>query len=135
MLGDVGLTVEIEMTDMATYLQKSQSAPEDAPDMGFGRWSCACQDADGVLYPLLHSSSSWSRVRDDDLDALLESARSEMDPDARQALYAQVHEWVATEVPQVPLYQAAILYGASDNLDWTPTSNESLFLNRMGWSE
>ncbi|TGN57869.1 peptide ABC transporter [Paracoccus liaowanqingii] len=135
MLGDVGLTVEIEMTDMATYLQKSQSAPEDAPDMGFGRWSCACQDADGVLYPLLHSSSSWSRVRDDDLDALLESARSEMDPDARQALYGQVHEWVATEVPQVPLYQAAILYGASDNLDWTPTSNESLFLNRMGWSE
>lgn len=135
MLAEVGLNIEIEMTDMATYLQKAQSAPEQAPDLSFGRWSCACQDADGVLYPLLHSSSSWSRVRDDDLDGLLESARSEMDPVARQDLYRQVHEWVAEEVPQVPLYQAAIIYGASDNLEWTPTSNESMFLNRMGWSE
>ncbi|RJE84959.1 ABC transporter substrate-binding protein [Paracoccus onubensis] len=135
MLGEVGLTVNIEMTDMATYLQKSQSPPEQAPDLGFGRWSCACQDADGVLYPLLHSSSSWSRVRDDDLDVLLESARSEMDPDRRQELYGQIHEWIAEEVPQVPLYQAAIIYGASDNLEWSPTPNESLFLNRMGWSE
>jgi len=135
MLTEVGLNVSIEMTDMATYLKKSQSPPDQAPDLGFGRWSCACQDADGVLYPLLHSSSSWSRVKDPALDELLEAARSELDPAARLADYTKVHEWIAEEVPQVPLYQVAALYGASANLEWTPTANESMFLNRMSWSE
>lgn len=135
MLTEVGLKVEIEMTDMATFLKKSQSAPDQAPDFGFGRWSCACQDADGVLYPLLHSSSTWSRVNDADLDATLEAARAELDPAKRLELYGKVHEWVAAEVPQVPLYQAAIIYGASDKLEWTPTPNESLFLNRMTWAD
>lgn len=135
MLTEVGLKVEIEMTDMATYLKKSQSAPDQAPDLGFGRWSCACQDADGVLYPLLHSSSSWSRIKDAGLDATLDAARAELDPAKRLEDYRKVHEWIAAEVPQVPLYQAAIIYGASDKLQWTPTPNESMFINRMGWSE
>ena len=39
------------------------------------------------------------------------------------------------DVPLVPLYQAAIIYGASKNLKWQPTPNESMFINRMDWSE
>lgn len=135
MLIEVGLNVEIELTDMATYLGRVQSDPAESPDMSFGRWSCACQDADGVVYPLLHSSSSWSRVNDADLDAVLEAARGELDPEARLAHYRVVQEWVRDNVSQVPLYQAAIIYGAADNLEWQPTPNESLFINRMSWSD
>lgn len=135
MLTDVGLNVEIELTDMATYLKKVQSDPAQSPDMSFGRWSCACQDADGVVYPLLHSSSSWSRVRNTELDAVLESARGELDPAKRLEDYRKVQDWIRDNVSQVPLYQAAIIYGASDSLQWQPTPNESLFINRMSWSE
>jgi peptide/nickel transport system substrate-binding protein len=35
----------------------------------------------------------------------------------------------------VPLYQAAIIYGAAKQLQWKPTANESLFLNRMSWQD
>ncbi|ETX29893.1 ABC transporter substrate-binding protein [Roseivivax isoporae] len=135
MLTDVGLDVSIEMTDMSTYLSKVRSAPADAPDMSFGRWSCACQDADGVLYPLLDSDSSWSKTRDETFDRLLSEARNTLDETERQELYHQVNERVAELVPFVPLYRAAILYGADANLVWQPTPNESMFLNRMDWSE
>ncbi|MBR3370504.1 MAG: hypothetical protein IKG52_07730 [Rhodobacteraceae bacterium] len=135
MLTEVGLNVDIELTDMATYLGRVQGDPAQSPDMSFGRWSCACQDADGVVYPLLHSSSSWSRVSNAELDAVLEAARGELDEETRLGHYRVVQEWVRDNVSQVPLYQAAIIYGASDNLEWQPTPNESLFLNRMSWSE
>ena len=54
---------EDRMSDMASYLKRAQGGPEATPSLSFGRWSCACQDADGVLFPLLHKSSSWSAYR------------------------------------------------------------------------
>lgn len=135
MLTEVGLNVAIETTDMATWLKNQQTAPDQAPMLTFSRWSCACQDADGIMYPLLHSSSAWSRFDDPQIDALLDEARGELDAEKRTQLYAQLHELVLDKVAILPLYQAAIIYGAAESLEWQPTSNESLFLNRMGWAE
>ena len=36
---------------------------------------------------------------------------------------------------EYPLYQVAILYGARRQLHWTPTPNESFFINRMSWTD
>jgi peptide/nickel transport system substrate-binding protein len=135
MISDTGLVAEIELTDMATYLQRVQSQPADQPTLAFGRWSCACQDVDGVLYPLLHSSSSWSSMRNPQIDALLDQARNTLDEEERLAAYTDVSAFVAEDVPMVPLYQAAIIYGAATGLEWKPTANESMFLNRMSWSD
>lgn len=134
-LVDAGLNVKIGMSDMATYLKRSQAGPETTSTLSFGRWSCACQDADGVLFPLIHKSSGWSAYRNPKADSLLEEARQTLDKDKRLAAYKQVQEIIATEVPLVPLYQAAVLYGATKNLQFTPTPNESMFLNRMRWTD
>jgi peptide/nickel transport system substrate-binding protein len=136
MLTDVGFKVEIAMTDMATYLKLVQQDDETArPGLNFGRWSCACQDADGILFPLMHSKSSWSRINDDAMDKYLEEGRSSLDPAVRQAAYDKVHELNKEMIYLLPLHQAVALYGANARLEWTPTANESLFLNRMSWSE
>ncbi|WP_068956254.1 ABC transporter substrate-binding protein [Pararhizobium polonicum] len=135
MISDTGLTVNIEMTDMATYLKKVQSAPASQPLISFGRWSCACQDVDGVLFSLLHSSSAWANVSDPKIDKLLEDARNTLDEKKRLEDYKTVSTFVAEDVPLVPIYQAAIIYGAAKNLQWQPTANESLFLNRMKWAD
>lgn len=136
MLNDVGFNVSISMTDMPTYLASAR-APDRAerPELSFGRWSCACQDADGIAYPLLHSASSWSRVNDPELDRLLDEARTSLDKDVRQSAYEQVHQIVRENYLVRPIYQAAVLYGARAELEFEPTANESLFLNRMSWSE
>ncbi|TCR61781.1 ABC transporter substrate-binding protein [Bosea sp. BK604] len=134
-LTDVGLNVKIVVSDMASYLRRAQSGPDTIPTLSFGRWSCACQDADGVLFPLLHRSSGWSAYRNAEVDTLLETARQALDPAKRLASYAAVHEIVARDVPAVPLYQSSAIYGATRNLEWQPTPNESLFLNRMRWTD
>jgi peptide/nickel transport system substrate-binding protein len=135
MLNDTGLSVEIELTDMAAYLQRVQSEPANQPFVSFGRWSCACQDTDGVLFPLLHSSSSWSSISNPEIDGLLEDARNTLDEGKRLEAYKKISTFVAEDVPLVPLYQAAIIYGAANGLEWQPTANESMFLNRMNWAD
>jgi peptide/nickel transport system substrate-binding protein len=135
MLTEAGFNVKIAMSDMATYLKRAQAGPETTSLLSFGRWSCACQDADGVLFPLLHKSSGWSAYRNPKMDALLEEARATLDTNKRLAAYKQVHEIVAADVPVVPLYQAVVIYGAAKNLSFQPTPNESLFINRMSWKD
>ncbi|MFD2237937.1 ABC transporter substrate-binding protein [Aureimonas populi] len=134
MLTEVGLNVSIETTDMGNWMQRMQSGPETIPASAFGRWSCGCQDADGTLYPLLHSSSSWAYIQDPEIDAALDAARTTIDSDERLELYRTVHEIVARETYIIPLYQASVIYGAANDVEFSPLPNENLFLNRVGWS-
>ncbi len=135
MLVEAGLNVKINMSDMANYLKRAQSTPDIVPALSFGRWSCACLDADGVLYPLLHKSSAWSAYRNTKVDGLLDEARQTLDPKKRIDAYRGVNLAVIHDVPLVPLYQSAALYGASKGLTWQPTPDESLFLNRMTFKD
>lgn len=134
MLTDIGLKVRIEMMDQPTFLKAVQTGDlAQRPHLSFGRWSCACMDADGIVYPLMHSGSFWSKTRDDVLDQLLDEARVCLDPSARVDLYAKANKIILDETYILPLYQVAVIYGANKNLNWTPTPDESLFLNRMSW--
>ena len=135
MLVEAGLNVKINMADMANYLKRAQGGPEVVPALSFGRWSCACLDADGVLFPLLHKSSSWSAYRNPKVDKMLEDGRQTLDPKKRVEAYRGVNQAVAHDVPLVPLYQSAAIYGAARGLEWQPTPDESLFVNRMGFKE
>ncbi len=136
MLDDAGFSVEISMTDMPTYLADAQAEDRaERPALSFGRWSCACQDADGIAYPLLHSSSNWSRVADPEIDALLDEARVSLDEQVRLDAYAEVAQLVRENYYLLPMYQAAVLYGAASDITFEPTANESLFLNRMSVAE
>ena len=135
MLVEAGLNVKINMSDMANYLKRAQSTPDIVPALSFGRWSCACLDADGVLFPLLHKSSSWSAYRNSKVDTMLEEARQTLDNKKRVDAYRVVNQAVLQDVPLVPLYQSAALYGAAKGLEWQPTPDESLFLNRMTFKD
>jgi peptide/nickel transport system substrate-binding protein len=134
MLTDVGLTVRVDMMDQPSFLKSVQSGPlETRAHLSFGRWSCACMDADGVLYPLIHESSIWSMTRAPELDRELDAARSVIDPAERDKHYKVVNDAIAKEVYLLPLYQCAFIYGVNNRLEWQPTPDESLFLNRMDW--
>ena len=135
MLVEAGLNVKINMSDMANYLKRAQSSPDIVPALSFGRWSCACLDADGVLFPLLHKSSSWSAYRNPKVDTMLEDARQTLDGKKRVDAYRGVNLAVIQDVPLVPLYQSAAIYGSARGLEWQPTPDESLFLNRMSFKD
>ena len=134
-LADVGVTLKISMSDMATFLARRRADPEGFGDTVFGRWSCACQDADGVLFAMFHSDSIWSKYANPELDKWLVAGRSTLDEAERIAAYTEAHGIIREETPSIPLYQAAAIYGVKSNLTWSPTANESLFVMDMTWEE
>lgn len=133
MLGEVGLKVVIAMSDQPTFLRRRQGAPADAGSLSIGRWSCACQDADGVIFPLFHSSSAWAKYANPAYDETVEQARKTLDEKARLDWYRKAFEILQKDVPGIGLYQDVALYGARKELRWTPTADEAFFVFAMRW--
>jgi peptide/nickel transport system substrate-binding protein len=133
MLIEAGINAKIVTKDMATFLKGMQAKPKEGQITSFGRWSCACQDVDGIMFPMLHGKSIWSNTRIPELDAALEAGRSSLDPKERMKNYMKVHKIVYEQVPLIPLYQVGIIYGAAKQLQWKPTANESMFIMDMSW--
>ena len=133
MLGEVGLKVEIVMLDQPTYLRRRQGTPEEAGGLSQGRWSCACQDADGVIFPLFRSGSIWSKFNNPAFDAAVDAARVVLDETKRLGFYRQAFEILREEVPGIGLFQDYQIYLARKELKWTPTANEAFFVAEMKW--
>jgi peptide/nickel transport system substrate-binding protein len=135
MLGDVGLKVQIQMLDQPTFLRDRQGTPQDAGSLSQGRWSCACQDADGVIWPLFHTGSIWSKYSNPEFDKLVDDARSTLDDKRRMADYHKAFEILRRDVPAIGLYQDFAIYGAKKQLQWSPTPNEAFFIMDMKWQQ
>jgi peptide/nickel transport system substrate-binding protein len=135
MLGDVGLKVSITMLDLPTYLKRRQGTPEEAGSISQGRWSCSCQDADGVIWPLFHTGSIWSKYSNPKFDAAVDSARATLDEKQRLADYHTAFEILREDVPAIGLFQDFAIYGARPQLKWTPTADEAFFVMDMHWQE
>ena len=133
MLADVGLDVQIVMLDQPTFLRRRQGPAEDAGILSQGRWSCACQDVDGVIFPLFRTGSIWSKFTDSAFDKLVDDARSTLDEAKRRDNYRQAFAILYDEVPGIGLFQDVALYGASPRLQWQPTANEAMFVFDMKW--
>ena len=133
MLGEVGLKVELSMTDQPTFLRRRQGTPEEAGALSQGRWSCACQDADGVIFPLFRSGSIWSKFANPEFDAAVDAARTILDEGKRLAHYRRAFEILREEVPGIGLFQDNAIYLARKELKWTPTANEAFFVMDMKW--
>lgn len=134
-LQDVGFNVDIAKVDTPTFLQLIQKGEADGPTLAISTSSCSCQDADGALTSLFRSGSSWTIKSKPEIDALLEEAGSSSADATRLSDYEKISQFIATEIPTVPLYQMAAIYGSAKKLEFTPTPNESFFINRMHWQE
>ncbi|MDL2398929.1 ABC transporter substrate-binding protein [Rhizobium mayense] len=135
MISEAGLKVEISSSDQATFLKRRQGDPANAGGLAFGAWSCACQDADGIIFPLFRSGGIWAKYKNDKYDTLVDQARSTLDQEKRKDLYKQAYQILQQDVPGLGLYQIYALYGANKKLKWEPTANEAMFVMDMSWQQ
>jgi peptide/nickel transport system substrate-binding protein len=135
MLSDVGLDAPLRTVDAATYLRLRQGRPDEAGDVSYFRWSCGCQDADGTLFPLFHSSSQWSKYRNLIVDRALETGRATLDDTARLAAYHTALETIGSDFAVVPLFQDVIMFAARKPVHFQPTANEAFFLMDISWQD
>lgn len=133
MLVDVGLKVEIVMLDHPTFMRRRQGNPDEPGSLAIGRWSCACQDADGVIYPRYRSGSIWAKYKNPAFDDAVEAARATIKPEERLSHYKKAFEILREDVPGMGLFQEYAIYGARTELQWTPTPNEAFFIFDMKW--
>ena len=96
-------------------------------------WSCACQDADGIIFPLFRTGSTWAKYSNPKYDEAVDAARSTLDEAKRNAEYKKAYEILREDVPGLGLYQSFATYAARKELQWQPTPNESLFIMDMSW--
>ena len=133
MLQEVGLKVAISQTDQPTFLKRRQGKPEEAGSISLGRWSCACQDADGVIFPLFQSQSLWAKYANPAFDDAVTRARQTLKDEERLKHYREAFAILEQDVPGIGLYQDFAIYAARRELSWKPTANEAFFVTEMKW--
>ena len=100
---ELGIAVEIRQTDFATFLADQDAGRLQMFNAG---WIMDYPDAQDILDLKFHSKSSLNDVgySNSEVDALLEEARIERDPQRRLELYQQAELLIVDDVAWIPLY-------------------------------
>lgn len=85
-------------------------------------------DADGMLYRRFKEGMIMTYYVEPELNELVEQARSVADSDERQALYNRAQEIVRDHVPVIPLFVRSVVFGVSNDVDFTPRPDEWPYL-------
>ncbi len=116
-LGQIGITVETEVLENATYLDRIVESDFQMYALG---WTTNTGDADYGLYETYHTDSpTWAntcRYSNPEVDDLLEQARVSTDSDERLDLYAQVQQIIVEEAPQIYIWNGEEILAARSNV-------------------
>lgn len=104
-LKGIGIKVNIEVLEAGTFVEKLNSGDSE---MFIYSWRNATGDADYNQYNLFHSSSHGATgnnffYSNEEVDRLIEAARSEKDPDKRIELYAKSQELEMEDAVYIPV--------------------------------
>ncbi|WP_249869411.1 glutathione ABC transporter substrate-binding protein [Oceanobacillus saliphilus] len=117
-LAEFGIDVQIEVLEWGAYLEQTANGEHEMFILG---WSTVTGDADYGLYALLHSDmvgepGNRTFVRDENIDALLDEARQEPDPDTRLELYSEIQELLVEVAPFLNIHHQDFLVGVSSSV-------------------
>lgn len=100
---ELGVTVEIQQTDFATFLDDQDAG---RLQMFNGGWIMDYPDPEDILDLKFHSDSQLNDVAyaNAEVDALLDEARVVSDPQLRIQLYQQAEEKIVQDAVWIPLY-------------------------------
>ncbi len=131
-LGDLGLTVEIEIQELGTWIDTFLARGFDTFTMNaWGGWI----DPDMVYFNHLHmlpDGKDFRKWDNQEISDLLDQARGTVDRAEREALYIQIQEITTEQVPWFPLYSANFVGAYRDNVgNWNV--HPSGYYHDMRW--
>jgi peptide/nickel transport system substrate-binding protein len=118
-LAQIGVRVELVLQPIQQHLA---SLARGEHDLALSGWSGDTGDPDNFLYVLLHSDNAVpgqaqniAFYRDADVDRLLVAAQAAVEQPVREALYINVQDRVARDVPWVPIaYSELVVAGRAE---------------------
>ncbi len=125
----LGITVNLQTIDWATYLEKASKGEFPAYMLG---WTGDNGDADNFLYTLLDKdsigSNNYSYYANDALHDVLIKAQTETDPAVRNELYKEAQVIIHEDAPWINLVHSTPLIAANKDVTGYvphPTGSES----------
>jgi peptide/nickel transport system substrate-binding protein len=120
-LEDVGFDVELEFPS-DQVMAKQLLQPPSFPNIFMYSANTEFFDETKQLQ-WLTTRGQFSGSADEAIDELAEQVQQELDPEAREQLFAQINERACENVSNVYLFFQQDLYGLSDDIDWTPRAD------------
>lgn len=119
MLLDIGIDCKLEVLEFGSYISRTTNGEHD---MAYFGWTTSSGDADYTYYSLEHSTQQGaagnrSFIADDEVDALIEAARSSADEETRKELYKDLAIKLAEVNNNIPVFYSTINVGASKNVE------------------
>jgi peptide/nickel transport system substrate-binding protein len=114
MAAEAGIDVSIKATEFATMLQEQTAGNYDATQVG---WS-GRTDPDGNIHSFMTCKGGLndSKFCSEEVDALLNAARTSTDAAARKANYDAAGKLLSAEMPIIYLYHQTWLWALSDKI-------------------
>ncbi len=118
-LSQLGITVEIETLDSATFSSKVYT--DYNYDFMINSGQSDSPDPDGLVSfqadPDGFSHSYWTFYTNDDVTALLTKGRATADGDERKQIYLDIQKTMAEEVPYIPLYYTSVIKATTSTVN------------------
>ncbi len=127
MLAEVGITVTLDLLEWNAFVElRSAVAYEESYFVAYGNSQFdAALAVDNTRSDLAMKTHGY---KNDELDALIAAAEFNMDPEERDQQYHLIQEILAEDRPYVYLYAESVNYGVKDRIDFTPRSDEMMFV-------
>ena len=127
---EAGLTVDVQFFEFDEYLDRLFDRETRAPGI-FVTTSNELLDAARVTGAYYAVDGVGSSNDDQELTGLIDQARVETDPAAREDLYAQATQLACDQAYFAFLLNIHDLYGMSERLEWEPRADAKLIVNEM----
>ena len=134
-LAEIGIRMDIESMDYATYLTAIMSGDYTTAIAGY-----TSRTMYAFVSGLYHSSAidaaNLSRVNDATVDQLIETAKTQLDGEAQAQTYRQLSENLNDWAPAVPLYQSVVIKAYNKDLKGVVVSKTgSVRFEDVGWAQ
>ena len=127
----VGLNATIEMMQFDPWLTEFiQHMDEGQPEGAVSSTTNELLDGDR-LSSLVGESGSVSSFDSPELEAQLAEARVELDVEVREQMYHDISADICAQAANIALLNFDDLYGASENLQWTPRIDGTARVDEM----
>jgi peptide/nickel transport system substrate-binding protein len=135
MLEKAGLKVDLSLVDVQSWVRFGNRDETPEPPAGwYLQHDNNLFDADRTVSGYYTDLSSWSAYQSEENLALIEQARVEMDPEAREKIYWQIYENGREDPIAVFLFQDVDLWAMSKRISYTPRPDGRALIYNMSLS-
>ena len=130
MLGQVGITVELEFLEWSSFNEKYQA--RSFGDLFMIAYGNSMFDASLALDRLkFDKAKGETDYNNPEVEKLLVEAEKNMNLEERAQQYMKAQEMIAEDRPYIFLYQMDSVYGVNDRIQFTPNLNEMLYVDEI----